>query len=124
MPKKHTLESFDDDLAHFRGEAVSLGDLAEMQLEHAIAALLNDDIALAQEAIGSDEETDRKLQRVNGYMSIVRARQQAVAGDLREILAAGRIAAHLGRLAEEVYLMVTGMPLLGPRPKLNNIAPA
>ena len=100
MSKKHTLESFDDDLEHLRAEVMYLANRAETQLEQAIGALLNDDIALAQEAISSDEETDRQLQRVNGYMTIVLARQQAVASDLREILAAGRIAAHLERLAD------------------------
>jgi phosphate transport system protein len=100
MPKKHTLESFDEDLAHLRAEVLSLAERAETQLEQAIAAMLNDDVALAQEVISSDVEADRQLQRVNGYMTIVLARQQAVADDLREILAAGRIAAHLERLAD------------------------
>lgn len=100
MPKKHTLESFDQDLAHLRAEVISLAERAETQLENAIAALMTDDIGKAEEVIRSDEEADALLQRVNGYMTVVLARQQAVADDLREILADGRIAAHLERVAD------------------------
>lgn len=100
MPKKHTLESFDADLARLRAEVLSLAERAEAQLENAVAALVNDDIAIAQEVIKSDEEADQLLQRVNGYMTVVLARQHAVAHDLREILADGRIAAHLERVAD------------------------
>jgi len=100
MSKNHTLESFDENLVRLRTEVLSLADRARMQLEYAIAALLNDDSVLAQEVISSDDEADRQLQRVNGYMTIVLARQQALANDLREILAAGRIAAHLERLVD------------------------
>lgn len=100
MPKKHTLESFDQDLARLRAEVISLAERAETQLENAIAALMTDDIGKAEEVIRSDEEADALLQRVNGYMTVVLARQQAVADDLREILADGRIAAHLERVAD------------------------
>jgi phosphate transport system protein len=100
MPNKHTLESFDEDLAQLRAEVMSLADRAMTQLGQAVDALLNDDITLAQSTISSDKEADRQLQRVNDRMTIVLVRQQAVANDLREILAAGRIAAHLRRLAD------------------------
>jgi phosphate transport system protein len=100
MPGKHILESFDQDLELLREEVQRLAEQAEEQLERALEALLNDDRLLAQEVVASDVTADRLQQQINLHMNIVLACQQAMADDLREILAAGRIAAHLERLAD------------------------
>jgi len=100
MPGKHILTIFDQDLLLLREEVQHLADQAEVELERAMQALLQDDRALAQEVVASDPTADRLQQQIDHHMNIVLARQQAVADDLREILAAGRIAAHLERLAD------------------------
>ena len=100
MPGKHILTIFDQDLLLLREEVQRLADQAEVELERAMQELLHDDRALAQEVVASDLTADRLQERINHHMTIVLARQQAVADDLREILAAGRIAAHLERLAD------------------------
>ncbi len=100
MPGKHILESFDQDLELLREEVQRLADQAEEQLERALEALLNDDRLLAQEVVASDVTADRLQEQIILHMNIVLACQQAMADDLREILAAGRIAAHLERLAD------------------------
>lgn len=100
MPGAHTLESFDQDLDLLREEVQCLADQAKEQLERAVDSLLKDDRELAQAVVASDAAADRLQQQINQHMNIVLARQQAMADDLREILAAGRIAAHLERLAD------------------------
>lgn len=100
MTKKHTFEVFDQDLDSLREEVQHLADQTEEELERALHALLNDDRELAQEVVASDVTADRLQQQINHNMHIVLARQQAMADDLREILAAGRIAAHLERMAD------------------------
>lgn len=100
MPGKHILETFDQDLNLLREEVRRLADQAEEQLERALQALLHDDRGLAQDVVASDVTADRLQQQINQHMTIVLARQQAMADDLREILAAGRIAAQLERLAD------------------------
>jgi len=100
MSGKHILESFDQDLLLLRDEVQRLANQAEEELERAMQALLSDDHKLAQEVVASDVTADHLQQQINHHMTIVLARQQAMADDLREILAAGRIAAHLERLAD------------------------
>lgn len=100
MSGKHILESFDQDLLLLRDEVQRLANQAEEELERAMQALLSDDHKLAQEVVASDVTADHLQQRINHHMTVVLARQQAMADDLREILAAGRIAAHLERLAD------------------------
>lgn len=105
MPGKHTVERFDQDLLLLREEVQRLADQAEEELERAMRALLNDDRELAQEVVASDITADHLQQRINHHMTVVLARQQAMADDLREILAAGRIAAHLERLADYAKIL-------------------
>jgi len=100
MPGKHILTAFDQDLLLLREEVQRLADQAEKELERAMQALLHDDRILAQEVVSSDVTADHLQERINDHMNIVLARQQAMADDLREILAAGRIAAHLERMAD------------------------
>lgn len=100
MTKKHTFEVFDQDLDLLRDEVQRLAEQTEEELERSLHALLNDNRALAQEVVASDVTADRLQQQINHNMHIVLARQQAMADDLREILAAGRIAAHLERMAD------------------------
>src|SRR3989338_922322 len=100
MTKKHTFEVFDQDLDLLRDEVQRLAEQTEDELERSLHALLNDNRSLAQEVVASDFTVDRLQQQINHNMHIVLARQQATADDLREILAAGRITAHLERMAD------------------------
>ena len=100
MPGKHILTIFDQDLLLLREEVQRLAGQAEEELERAMRALLHDDRMLAQEVVVSDLTADRLQQQINHHVTIVLARQQTMADDLREIMAAGRIAAHLERLGD------------------------
>ncbi|MCR4297145.1 MAG: phosphate signaling complex protein PhoU [Gallionella sp.] len=100
MQEKHTLELFDLDLMLLREIVHRLADQAAEELERAVQALLENDPALARKVVASDLEADRLHEMIHHHMTIVLARQQAMAEDLREILAAGRIATCLERLAD------------------------
>lgn len=100
MQEKHTLELFDLDLMLLREIVHRLADQAAEELERAMQALLENDPSLAREVVASDMDADRLHEQVHHHMTIVLARQQAMAEDLREILAAGRIATCLERLAD------------------------
>lgn len=100
MQKTHILGIFDKDLNLLREEVQRLAEQTKDELERAMQALLNDDRELAQEVVASDVTADQLQQKINRHMNIVLTRQHAMADDLREILAAGRIAAHLERMAD------------------------
>ena len=100
MPEKHTLGSFDQDLDLLREAVQHLADLTQNEIENAMQALLSSDHDLARVVVDSDLVIDQLQQQILVQMNIVLARQQAMAQDLREIMAAGRIAAHLERVAD------------------------
>lgn len=101
MPGKHTLELFDHDLERLREEVLRLSAMAGEELDAAMLALLNRDAQAAQAVIDSDLNADHLQLRIHRHMTVVLARQQAMADDLREILAAGRMADYLERLGDQ-----------------------
>jgi len=101
MPGKHTLELFDHDLNLLREETLRLSTLAGEELEAAVTALLTGDRERAQAVIDSDLNADHLQERIHRHMTVVLARQHAMADDLREILAAGRMADYLERLGDQ-----------------------
>lgn len=101
MPGKHTLELFDHDLRLLREEVLNLSAMAGEELDAAMLALFNRDHACAQEVIDADLNADHLQERIQRHMTVVLARQQAMADDLREILAAGRMADYLERLGDQ-----------------------
>lgn len=100
MPDKHTLRIFDEDLESLRSEVVRLSGQVEHELTLALSALLSADHEMARTVIDSDRHADALQDIVTTHTSHVLARQQAMAVDLREILAASRIAPHLERIGD------------------------
>lgn len=100
MPNKHTLNSFDRDLQTLRSEVLAMGQQVDEEIQLAVNALVTADNAAAKAVVESDRAADALHNSINARMSVILTRQQAVADDLRSILAAGRIATHLERIGD------------------------
>lgn len=100
MTNKHTLRIFDEDLQTLRHEIVLLAGNVGDELDRALGALVKGDPAEARAVIESDRQTDALQDRINSHTTRTLARQQAMADDLRAILAASRIASHLERIGD------------------------
>ncbi|MCO6413449.1 MAG: phosphate signaling complex protein PhoU [Thiogranum sp.] len=100
MTEKHTLRVFDEDLKALRDEIVNLATQVNDELAGAVRALIAGDHAAASDVIESDSRVDDLQDRVNAHTTRTLARQQAMADDLRAILAAARIAPHLERIGD------------------------
>ncbi len=100
MTHQHTLRVFDEDLKTLNSELVNLAGQVNQALEQAIEALLTTDSALATSVINSDQQIDALQERISTHTTYTLARQQAVADDLRMILATARIAMHLERIGD------------------------
>lgn len=100
MNEPHTLRMFDEDLRTLKAEVGHLAELVDQALEAALEHLISADSGKAQEVIDRDAIIDQQQARVNSHTIHVLSRQQAVADDLRAILAAARIATHLERIGD------------------------
>lgn len=100
MPNRHTFNSFDRDLTELRDEVIELAVQVEREMGQAITALVSGNAAAAKAVIESDRRVDALQDRILIHTAHVLTRQQALADDLRAVLAAGRIATHLERIGD------------------------
>jgi phosphate transport system protein len=100
MNNQHTLRIFDEDLNGLRQEIVALSNHVSEELNRAMTALLENDAGLAEQVITSDRLADALQEKINTHTTRTLARQQAMADDLRAILAASRMAIHLERIGD------------------------
>ncbi|GAP65430.1 phosphate uptake regulator, PhoU [Mizugakiibacter sediminis] len=99
-PHDHILKSYDTELARLTGEIVRMGELAVNQLEAAIDVLMRRDSKAAQRVIDNDEAIDALEHEVSHDVVRLLALRQPMARDLREILAALRIASAIERIGD------------------------
>jgi len=97
---QHIVTSFEDDLKGLARSIAEMGGHAEQIVERAISALLRGNADLAHEVIEADKKVDALHRDIEERAILVIARRQPLAQDLRETIAAIRIANDLERVAD------------------------
>jgi phosphate transport system protein len=100
MMTDHTVKAFDKDLAELGAKIAEMGGLTEKMLTDAIDALLRLDLDLARATIATDPRVDALEREVEERAVLTLARRQPMGIDLREIVAAMRIASDLERVGD------------------------
>jgi phosphate transport system protein len=90
--------SFQESLTRFRVRLVELTGLAESAMARATAALLDDDLALADEVIGEDAPVRALHRALDREALALLAEGEAVGEDLRTIVAGLRVSDDLERM--------------------------
>jgi phosphate transport system protein len=117
----HTAKAFDANLLDLRRKIAEMGGLAENQCAASVDALVKSDTPLAHRVIAVDDAVDRLQRDVESMAIVTIARRQPMAVDLREIVAALRIATDLeriGDLAKNVAKRVIALDGETPPPSL------
>ncbi|MBB3770739.1 phosphate transport system protein [Angulomicrobium tetraedrale] len=99
MPE-HIVTSFDIDLKELSRRVVEMGGQAERLVADSVEALVKRDSELAQKVIVLDGPVDLLQREIEEKAILTIARRQPLAGDLREIVAAMRIANDLERIGD------------------------
>ncbi|MCJ8143504.1 phosphate signaling complex protein PhoU [Ancylobacter sp. A5.8] len=97
---EHIVSSFDTDLKEIGRRVVEMGGQAERLVSDSVAALVKRDTELAQKVIVLDGPIDLLQREIEEKAILTIARRQPLAGDLREIVAAMRIANDLERIGD------------------------
>ena len=97
---EHTTKAFDTDLQSLARMISEMGGLAERQIVRSVEALQKRDTALAQATVQSDAEIDVIQHEIEEKAILTIARRQPMAIDLREVVAALRIANDLERIGD------------------------
>ncbi len=97
---RHTLSAFDDDMDQIRGLISEMGARAEAAVTNAMQALLHHDLDLATQTRADDKIIDRLEEDVEKQVVQTIALRAPMADDLRELIAALKIAAVIERIAD------------------------
>ncbi len=95
----HIVKSYDDEQRALLDELIRMGKMAVAQLEAALDVVDRRDDRAAERVIGNDEAIDALEQQVN-HDVIRLIRRGPLAGDLRMILAALRVASDIERIGD------------------------
>jgi len=96
----HIVKAFTEQLEALATSVAQMGGLAEAQLADAIDAIAKRDSALAETTIAGDPRIDQLQQQVEDQSLKLLALRQPMAVDLRETLAAIKIASELERIGD------------------------
>jgi phosphate transport system protein len=94
----HTVKAFDADLAQLTGLIATMGDQTEKQLNDAVEALVRHDLDLAKNVIALDQSSEAMQRDIETNATLLIARRQPVAYDLRLIVAVWETAIELRRV--------------------------
>ena len=97
---EHTVKAFDEDITRLRGLIAEMGGLAEVAVTEAMQALVNGDEELAAAVVERDARLDALESEVDAMAIRVLALRAPMADDLREIIAALKIAGVVERIGD------------------------
>ena len=100
MAQDHTVKAFDEDITRLRGLIAEMGGLVELALEEALVALIRGSESLADTVITRDKRIDALEMEVDKLAVRVIALRAPMADDLREVIAALKIAGVLERIGD------------------------
>src|ERR1051325_7332364 len=100
MAAEHIIKSYDDELSRLNQIIVEMGGLAESQLASAIASVVQRDSDLAGRVVEADAAVDQLERDLDNLAIRLLALRQPMARDLREIVAALKIASDLERICD------------------------
>lgn len=93
-------DAFHDDLDAIGLSLVEMSQLANTAMVRATKAILEADLAIAEEVISEDERIDNLHHDLDTRTLTLLARQQPVAGDLRTIVASIRMSSDIERMGD------------------------
>jgi phosphate transport system protein len=96
----HTVKAFTEQLEALTTTVAQMGGLAEAQLADSVDAIARRDTALAESAIAGDPRIDQLQHSIEDQALKLLALRQPMAVDLRETLAAIKIASELERIGD------------------------
>lgn len=99
MPE-HTVKAFDEDITRLRGLIAEMGGLAEVAIQQALDAIVRGDEELAMEVVARDVKLDQLQAEVDEMTVRMLALRAPMADDLREIIAALKIAGVVERIGD------------------------
>jgi phosphate transport system protein len=112
MATGHTVKAFDDDIGQLRALVSEMGGRAEQALSDAIQALVRRDLESAARIVDGDRRIDEFEAEIERQAIRLIALRAPMADDLREVLAAMKIAGVIERMGDYAKNIAKRVPVL------------
>ncbi|WP_242146841.1 MULTISPECIES: phosphate signaling complex protein PhoU [unclassified Sphingomonas] len=109
---EHTIKIFDDEIGQLRGLIAQMGGMAEQAIGDAIEALKNHDLETAAEIVRNDKKLDALEHQAEELAVRIIALRAPLADDLREVVAALKIAGVIERIGDYAKNIAKRTPLI------------
>jgi len=100
MAHEHTVKAFDEDITRLRGLIAEMGGLAEVSIGEAMEALVKGNTELAKGVVERDRRIDSLEAEIDKLAVRIIALRAPMADDLREVIAALKIAGVIERIGD------------------------
>jgi phosphate transport system protein len=110
--QEHTVKVFDDEIGQLRGLISQMGGLAERAIHDAMNALQRVDLDLAQQVRLADKQIDVIEAEVETLAVRIIALRAPMANDLREVVAALKIAGVIERIGDYAKNIAKRVPMI------------
>ncbi|MBU3068624.1 phosphate signaling complex protein PhoU [Aestuariicella sp. G3-2] len=98
---QHISRQFNADLEELKTQLLEMGGLVEQQIIDAVTAITSADSDLAEKVLVVEDEVDNREVTLDENCTMVLARRQPAASDLRMVLAVAKINRDLERMGDE-----------------------
>ncbi len=119
---EHTVKAFDTDIGQLRGLISQMGGLAEEAIARAMKALQRGDLDLARQVRADDKKIDAIEADVERMAVRIIALRAPMANDLREVVAALKIAAVVERIGDYAKNIAKRVPMLESEHRIEPIS--
>jgi phosphate transport system protein len=120
--QEHTVKAFDEDIGRLRGMISQMGGLAEQSIEGAMRSLHRSDLDLALQVRAADKQIDVIEAEVERLVVRIIALRAPMANDLREVVAALKIAAVVERIGDYAKNIAKRVPLIESEHRIEPIS--
>lgn len=118
---EHTVKAFDNDMNRLRGLLSEMGGRAEQALTDAVTALSNSDLELARKVVESDAKIDELEAEIERRAVQFLALRAPMANDLRDAIAAIKMAGVIERIGDYSKNIAKRVPILAENRSIESI---
>lgn len=119
---EHTVKAFDEDITRLRGLIAEMGGLAEVSIQEALESMVKGDEKLASKVVKRDKKIDALEMEVDRLAVRIIALRAPMADDLREVIAALKIAGVVERIGDYSKNIAKRVGMIEARSKFEPLA--
>ncbi|AZW31865.1 phosphate transport system regulatory protein PhoU [Bordetella bronchiseptica GA96-01] len=106
---EHTNKQFDADLQHVRSQFLQMGGIVEAMIHEAVEAIPAGDMSMVEKVREREKEVNRHEVEIDERISLILARHQPTAIDLRTLLAVSKMLTDMERSGDEAEKIATAV---------------